>query len=60
MCVDLDVFYLVGKCTVARLATIGNCNFFTFVPTSLDVSFLEKHRDLQCNFWFLLFISLLV
>ena len=23
-----------------------------FIPTSLDVSFLEKHRNLQCNFGF--------
>ena len=51
--VDLDVFMLVGKCTIARLAIIGSCNYFhVFIPTSLDVSFLEKHRNLQCNFGF--------
>ncbi|MDL1267186.1 hypothetical protein PSU51_19985 [Yersinia pestis] len=51
--VDLDVFSLVGKCTIARLAIIGSCNsFFTFIPTSLDVSFVEKHRYLQCNLGF--------
>lgn len=46
-------FKLVGKCTIARLAIIGGCNyFFVFIPTSLDVRFLEKHRNLQCYFGF--------
>ena len=43
---DLDVYLLVGKCTIARLAIIGSCKVsFNFIPTSLNVSFLEKHRN---------------